>query len=333
MTQRRWLLKANSSLAQWITEKIGDEWITNLSQLKRIEPFAEDPASRESFRQIKLKNKKTLCELIEVVAGFQVNPDAIFDVHIKRLHEYKRQLLNVLHIIMLYTRLKDNPKIKMVPRVFIFGGKAAPGYFMAKLIIKLINCVAGVINHDEDINGMIKVVFFPNYSVSLAELIIPAADVSEQISTAGMEASGTGNMKLTLNGALTVGTLDGANIEIREEVGNDNIFIFGMTAQEIEETRHSGRYNPWEHYERNVEIKRILDLTFSNFFSLHDPGIFEPIRKSLLEYGDPYFVLADLPSYAQCQSRVEKLYRNPDEWNRKAILNVAPCGKVLVPIG
>ena len=327
VTQRRWLLKANTPLADWITQKIGDDWITNLEHLRKLEQFANDADCRESFRQIKLKNKRTLCTLIEVIAGIQVNPDAIFDVQIKRLHEYKRQLLNVLHIVMLYTRLKDNPNIDIVPRVFIFAGKAAPGYFMAKLIIKLINCVAEVINKDEDINDKLKVIFFPNYGVSLAELIIPAAEVSEQISTAGMEASGTGNMKLTLNGALTIGTLDGANIEIREEVGDDNIFIFGLNAQEIEEYRRSGNYNSWDYYHSKPEIKRVLDLTFSNFFSLHNPGIFDPIYKSLLDYGDPYFVLADLLSYAECQSKVEQLYRNHDEWNRKAILNVARVGK------
>ena len=327
VTQRRWLLKANPLLGDWITEKIGSDWITNLDALKRLEPFSEDAECRERFRQIKLENKKKLCELIEIEAGFQVNPEAIFDVHIKRLHEYKRQLLNVLHIIMLYQRLKENPDTKMIPRVFIFAGKAAPGYFMAKLIIKLINSVANVINHDEDIDDKIKVVFFPNYSVSLAELIIPAADLSEQISTAGMEASGTGNMKLTLNGALTIGTLDGANIEIREEVGKENIFIFGLTAQEVDEFRRNGSYNPGEYCANNPEISRTLNLLFSNFFSLHDPGIFEPIRKSLLDYGDYYFVLRDLLSYSECQSKVETLYRNRNKWNRKAILNVARVGK------
>lgn len=327
VTQRRWLLKANTPLADWITQKIGNEWITDLNHLRKLEPLAKNSRSREEFQQIKLKKKKILCDLIEVIAGVQVNPEAIFDVQIKRLHEYKRQLLNVLHIIMLYLRLKNNPDFDMIPRVFIFAGKAAPGYFMAKLTIKLINCVASVINQDEDIHDKIKVIFFPNYGVSLAELIIPAAEISEQISTAGMEASGTGNMKMTLNGALTMGTLDGANIEIQEEVGHDNIFIFGLTAQEIEEYRRSGKYNPREYYENNLEIKRTLDLTFSNFFSLHDPGIFEPIRKSLLDYGDPYFVLADLQSYVDCQSQAEKLYRNRDEWNRKAILNVARVGK------
>ncbi len=327
ITQRRWLLKANPELAAWITEIVGDGWITGLDTLRSLESVAKAKASREQFGKIKRNNKVHLASLIKRDLDMIVNPDAIFDVHIKRFHEYKRQLLNVLHIVMLYNRLKEDPTLDMVPRVFIFSGKAAPGYYMAKLVIKLIHSVANVINRDREIDGKIKVVFFPNYGVSLAESIIPAADVSEQISTAGMEASGTGNMKLALNGALTVGTYDGANIEILEEVRKENIFIFGLKADKIEAHRNNGSYDPIALYNSDSEIRRVVDLTFSNFFCLNDPDMFKPIKKSLLDYGDQYFVLADLPAYADCQRHVERVYRKPDQWNKKAILNVARVGK------
>ena len=327
ITQRRWLLRSNPLLAAAITEKIDNSWITNLNDLRKLEKYANDPKFQKKFANIKLENKRILAGYIKRELGITVNPKAIFDVQIKRFHEYKRQLLNLLHIIMLYNRLKENPDLDIVPRVFIFAGKAAPGYFMAKLIIKFINCVANVINSDDEIKDKIKVIFLPNYSVSMAEVIIPATEVSEQISTAGMEASGTSNMKMTLNGALTLGTMDGANIEILQEVGEENIFIFGLTAQEIEEIRLNKTYDPWYFYENDAEIKKTIDLSFSNFFSLHDHNLFDPIKKSLLDYGDNYFLMEDLRSYADCQLEVEKLYRDKSEWNRKAILNVARVGK------
>ncbi len=327
VTPRRWLLKANPLLAEWITDRIGTNWISELERLRELEEFLPDTECLDQLREIKLQNKRTLAEIIEREHGIKVNAEAIFDVHIKRFHEYKRQLLNVLHIIMLYRRLKANPGLSMVPRVFIFSGKAAPGYYMAKLTIKLIHCVAEVVNNDKTINDLIKVVFFPNYSVSLAEQIIPASDISEQISTAGMEASGTGNMKMALNGALTLGTLDGANIEIKEEVGDDNIFIFGLTAEEIAESRNNKSYDPVSYYENDPEIKQTLDLLFENFFSLHDPQLFEPLRKYFFDYGDYYYVLADFRSYADRHHDVELAYQSPNDWAGKALLNIARTGK------
>ena len=328
ITPRRWLLKANPHLAHWISEKIGEKWITDLEELRRLEPYADKAGELDSFRAIKLINKQRLATLIEAETGYRVNPEAIFDVHIKRLHEYKRQLLNILHTVILYCRLKRDPGYDFVPRVFIFGGKAAPGYFMAKQIIKLINAVGQVINEDDTIGDKLKVIFLPNYRVSLAERIIPASEISEQISTAGMEASGTGNMKLALNGALTIGTLDGANIEIQQEVGEDNIFIFGMNAEEIEALKNNGSYNPWNYYHQDAEIREALDLIFvKNFFSLHEPGKFDAISHALFDDGDKFFVLGDLRAYAECQNRVQELYRNQEEWNRKAILNVARVGR------
>ncbi len=327
VTPRRWLLSANPALAKWISDIIGREWICDLDQLRRLEKFAMIADQRDAFGAIKDANKLVLSRTIVNELGIEVDPKAIFDVHIKRFHEYKRQLLNALHIVMLYNRLKQNPQLDIMPRVFIFSGKAAPGYYMAKMIIKFIHSLAYVINQDEDINGRIKIVFFPNYSVSLAEKIIPAADISEQISTAGMEASGTGNMKMTLNGALTVGTLDGANIEIKDEVGDENIFIFGLKADEIETMRRNNSYNPYDYYHQYPEIKSTIDMAFSNYFCLHNPGLFEPIRRTLFDYGDRYFVLADLLAYAQAQSQADRLYRDRDEWNCKSLLNVARSGK------
>lgn len=327
ITPRRWLVKSNYGLANWISQRIGADWVKNLDQLKQLEPYAEESRSRDSFRQIKLANKQSLAKVIASETGIQVDPEAIFDVQVKRIHEYKRQLLNVLHIITLYNRLKTNANLDMVPRVFIFAGKAAPGYFMAKLIIKLINSVGDVINSDKSIRGKLKVVFLPNYGVSLAEKIMPAGDVSEQISTAGMEASGTGNMKLALNGALTVGTWDGANIEIAQEVGKENIFIFGLSAEEIMQYKQDHTYNPWDFYQQDEEIKHTIDLLFSNFFCLTEPGLFNPIRRALFDYGDTYFLLGDLRGYIDCQAKVEILYKDQQAWNQKAILNVARMGK------
>ncbi len=325
ITQRRWLLMANPRLSAWITEKIGKGWITNLSELKKLEAYIDNPEEVEKFARIKHQNKEDLAKLILASTGIQnINPHAIFDVQIKRMHEYKRQLLNILHVIMLYKRLKRVPDWDIVPRVFIFGGKAAPSYAMAKLIIKFINCVAYIINNDRSINNKLKVVFLPNYGVTMAERIIPAADVSEQISTAGMEASGTGNMKLSLNGALTIGTLDGANIEIMEEVGPENIFIFGLTTEEVTKLRPV--YNPYTYFENDKEIHDVIDLIMSNFFCLHRPGDFEMICNDLL-HNDHFMVMADLRAYADCQAKIDTAYRDHLDWHRMSILNVARMGK------
>ncbi len=325
ITPRRWLLKANPPLAQLITEAIGDRWITDLEELRKLERFADDAAFRERFRAAKRHNKQALARLIDGTLGVAVSPESLFDVQVKRLHEYKRQLLLVLFIVVLYNRLKCDPAAYIVPRTFIIGGKAAPGYAMAKLIIKLIHQVAGVVNSDSQVNEKLKVVFLPNYRVSLAEKIIPAANLSEQISLAGTEASGTGNMKFQLNGALTIGTLDGANVEILEEVGKDNIFIFGLTAQEVEQRRPL--YNPWDVYHADEEIRRAVRMIDRDFFSMMEPGIFRPITKSLLEGGDQYMLLADMRDYILTQERVDAAYQDRDAWDRKAIINVARAGK------
>ncbi|MFH1812423.1 MAG: glycogen/starch/alpha-glucan phosphorylase [Pseudomonadota bacterium] len=327
ITPRRWLRLANPELATLITSRIGDGWLTDLDKLKKLDSAAEDKVFRQAFRTIKFRNKERLARIIQQETGVVVSPEAIFDVQVKRLHEYKRQLMNTLHIIMLYNRLKKNPGLSMAPHVFIFGGKSAPGYFLAKLIVKLVHCLADVINSDDLLQGKLKVVFLPNYGVSMAEKIIPAADVSQQISTAGMEASGTGNMKFALNGALTVGTLDGANIEIREEVGPDNIFIFGLTADEVAERRADRHEHPARYYSNDEEIRETCDLLFRNFFNMDEPGIFEPLRQRILDNPDPFMNLADLRAYADAMERVDTLYRTPDEWDRRAILNVARMGK------
>ncbi len=324
ITPRRWLLKANPGLAGLISEAIGKKWITNLEELRNIERFASDKSFVEKFRKVKDRNKTALAAYIQQELGIVVSPQSIFDVQVKRLHEYKRQLLLVLYIIMLYNRIKDDASVDIVPRTFIFAAKAAPGFFMAKLIIKFIHQVADVINHDPQVANRLKVVFLPNYRVSLAERIIPAANLSEQISLAGTEASGTGNMKFQLNGALTIGTLDGANIEIKEEVGDDNIFIFGMTAEEVLAKRPS--YNPRAIYESDPAIRRTIDMIDKNYFSMVENGIFQPIVRSLLD-GDHYMLLADLRSYVETQEQVDKNYRNISLWDRKAILNVARSGK------
>ena len=325
ITPRRWLLKANPTLARLITEAIGDRWITDLDQLRNLESFLDDATFRQQFRAAKKQNKQNMAQQIAREMGLTVSPESLFDVHVKRLHEYKRQLLLVLWIVALYDRLKRNPALDVVPRTFIFGAKAAPGYAMAKLIIKLIHQVAEVINGDPQVSEKMKVVFLPNYRVSSAERIIPAADLSEQISLAGTEASGTGNMKMQLNGAITIGTLDGANVEILEEVGEENIFIFGLKASEVEQRRAT--YNPWDIYNHDEEIRRTITLIERDFFSMLEPGIFRPIVHSLLDGGDRYMLLADMRDYIQTQDRVDAAYRDVDAWDRKAILNVARAGK------
>lgn len=325
ITHRRWLLKANPPLSELITETIGDKWMTDLSEIKKLEDFTADKSFRERFSSAKLTNKKKLADFIKRKNNITVNPDSIFDVQVKRIHEYKRQLLNVLHIVQHYNRLKNNPNKSFVPRTFIFAGKAAPGYHIAKKIIKLINSVAYVINSDKNVQDKLKVVFLDDYSVSLAEKIIPAADLSEQISTAGFEASGTGNMKMMLNGAVTIGTLDGANIEILEQVGQDNIFIFGMTADEIVRLKNSG-YNPYTYYERNLDLKKVLDMIKHNYFSKAEPGIFNNLIDDLVYRKDDFCLLADFDTYAARQDEVNSVYKNQDEWIKMAILNTARSG-------
>ena len=325
ITPRRWLKTANPFLSEIITDKIGDRWVSNLDEIKKLEKFIKNKNFRENFRNAKWLNKKLLIQHIESEHDIKINPESMFDVQIKRFHEYKRQLLNVLHIITLYNRIKDNPNIDMVPRTVIFGGKAAPAYFAAKMIIKLINNVADVINNDPDVGDKLKVVFLKNYSVSLAERIIPASDLSEQTSTAGFEASGTGNMKFALNGAITIGTMDGANIEIREEVGEDNIFIFGLLANEVIQLKQSG-YNPSEYYRKNKNLKRVIDMISSNYFSKKEPGIFDDMIRGLMTV-DYYCLFADYQSYIDAQDKVSELYRDQEEWTKKAILNVARIGK------
>jgi starch phosphorylase len=325
VTPRRWLLAANPLLAEAISARIGDGWITDLSQLEQLVPLAEDAGFREEVRTIKQGNKDYLARYIEAEHRFPVDRKSIFDVQVKRLHEYKRQLLNLLHVVALYLRLKKEPQAAIVPRTFIFGGKAAPAYATAKLIIKLINAVADVVNADPEVNSKLRVVFLANYRVSLAERIFPASDLSEQISTAGKEASGTGNMKFALNGALTIGTLDGANVEMREEVGEDNFFLFGLKAHEVVELQHKG-YRPRDYYDNNPELKAVLDLIYSGFFEPAHPELFRPLIQSLLDV-DTYMLLADFHSYAECQEKVAKAFLDPSNWTRMAILNIAKMGK------
>jgi starch phosphorylase len=326
ITPRRWLYHANPMLSELISSRIGRNWIINLERLEKLEPLAEDAAFRREFLAVKKANKERLAEYIWEHVKVEVNPDSLFDVQVKRVHEYKRQLLNLLHVVTLYNRLRQDPGTDRVARTVIFAGKAAPGYYLAKLIIKLIHDVAEVVNNDPAIQGKLKVVFIPNYDVTSAGVIIPAADLSQQISTAGTEASGTGNMKLAINGALTIGTLDGANIEIRDEVGKGNIFIFGNTAAEIADLGRRG-YNPWDHYHGNGELKQVMDMIQAGYFCLDDPQRFQPIFDALIAQGDRYFLLADYPSYVECQEKVDALYRKPAEWAKKAILNVARMGK------
>ena len=327
ITQRRWLLKSNTELAGLITDTIGDAWVTNLDHLRELEPYSEDSKFQKKWARAKKNRKIKLTKFIRSECGVTVDPNSMFDVHVKRIHEYKRQLLNILHVIHFYHRIINNPGKRVVPRTVIFGGKAAPSYFKAKLIIRLINSVADVINNDTRADGILKVVFIPNYGVSLAERIIPAADLSEQISTAGTEASGTGNMKFALNGALTIGTLDGANIEIREEVGEENIFIFGMTAEEAEKERKNPRRSPKDIYTSNDEVRRTIHSIRNGFFCNGDKGEFRPLVDSLMDPHDPYLLLKDFEDYVRCQKEVSRAYRDEKIWWRKSILNVARIGK------
>ncbi len=324
VTPRRFVKLANPQLAELITETIGDGWLTDLERLKQLEPHAEDAAFRARWRQVKQQNKQTLAELIAERTGYTVSPDAMFDIMVKRLHEYKRQLLKTLHIITLYNRIKADPNVDLVPRVVYFGAKAAPGYRVAKLIIKLINSVGALINQDEAVGDKLKVVFPPNFNVTLAERIYPAADLSEQISTAGTEASGTGNMKFALNGALTIGTLDGANIEIRDLVGAENFFLFGLTEEQVTATRAAG-YNPRRYYDTIPALKQALDQIAAGHFSPHEPDLFRPLVDGLLGH-DHYLVLADYQAYVERQDELEAVYRDQERWTRISILNTARCG-------
>jgi starch phosphorylase len=325
VTPRRFMVASNPRLTALVSGKIGDSWVKQLDDLRKLERFVEDPGFRSEVQRIKQANKQDLAAYIQKRTGDVVNPESLFDIQVKRLHEYKRQHLNVLHIITLYNRLKHNPQGEIVPRTFIFGGKAAPGYFMAKLIIKLINSVGQVLKEDADVRDRLKVVFLPDYNVKQARWIYPAADLSEQISTAGYEASGTSNMKFALNGALTVGTLDGANIEIRNEVGAENFFLFGLTAEEVREKKAAG-YQPMEYYHANPDLREVIDLISSGHFSHGDTNLFRPLVDSLMKY-DPYMVLADYGAYIDCQEGVSQAYKDKDHWTRMSILNTARVGK------
>jgi starch phosphorylase len=325
VTPRRWLHGANPEMTGAITEVIGDRWITDLSQLAQLKPFAEDAGARQGFLKSKRDAKVRFANWLKSTSGKIVDPATIFDCHIKRIHEYKRQLLNALRIVIFYNRLRENPNMEVVPRTFFFAGKAAPAYHLAKLIIKFINNLAGAIDGDPAVRGRLNVVFLPEYNVSLAERLIPASDVSNQISTAGYEASGTSNMKFMMNGALTVGTRDGATIEMAEEAGEENMFLFGLNAEQVENSR--SWYSPYWHYNYEPETRAALDLIFSDHFSRNEPGIFEPLRQTLLTGGDHYMHLADLTAYVQAQERLGALYSEPGAWAHKAILNVASSGK------
>jgi starch phosphorylase len=325
VTPRRWLLLANPPLARTITEAIGDEWITDLSQLRKLKPLANDKNLHAAFLKAKREAKCQFADWLKSTSGQIVDPDTILDCQVKRIHEYKRQLLNALRIVVLYNRLRKNPDLKMPPRTFVFSGKAAPAYQLAKLIIKFINNLAGTVDGDPIVRGRLRVLFVPEYNVSLAEKLIPASDVSNQISTAGYEASGTSNMKFMMNGALTIGTRDGATIEMAEEAGEENFFLFGLTAEQVEGS--GSWYNPRWHYDNEPETRAALDLIFSNYFSRNEPGVFEPLRDTLLTHGDHYMHLADLKSYLEADQRLLELYADPDAWARKAILNVAGSGK------
>ena len=332
ITQRRFLLHGNPLLANWVTGKIGDEWITNLPHIEKLAVYADDERCRREFMNIKYNNKLRLVEYIKQHNGIDVDPRSIFDVQVKRLHEYKRQLLNILHVMHLYNQLRMNPDMDFYPRTFIFGAKASAGYRRAKAIIKLINSVADVVNNDKSIKGKLKVVFIENYRVSNAEWIFAAADVSEQISTASKEASGTGNMKFMLNGAVTLGTMDGANVEIVEEVGADNAFIFGLSSDEVINYENNGGYDPREIYNTDQDIRLVLTQLVNGFYSPEDPEQFRELYNSLLdrnggERADQYFILKDFRSYEAAQKRVEEAYRDEDRWARMAILNVAKSGK------
>ena len=332
ITQRRFLLHANPLLANWITDRIGDDWITDLGHLKKLEIFVNDEKAQHEFMNIKHQNKVRLAKYISEHNGISIDTRSIFDIQIKRLHEYKRQLLNILHIMYLYNKLKENPHMEFYPRTFIFGAKAAAGYKIAKLTIKLINNVADVINNDHSIDGKIKVVFIEDYKVSNAEILISAADVSEQISTASKEASGTGNMKFMLNGAITIGTMDGANVEIVEEVGEDNAFIFGMSSDEVIEHEKLRDYNPMDIFNSDQDLRQVLMQLINGFYSNNDTELFRDLYNSLLntestQYADTYFILKDFESYKKAQERVEAAYRDEKGWARSALINVANAGK------
>ena len=324
VTPRRWLLLANPALARTITDAIGDKWVTDLDRLRRLEPLADDPGFRDAIRKAKREAKVQFAAWLRATSGATVDPDAIFDCQVKRIHEYKRQLLNALRIVVLYNRLRENPGMGMHPRTFFFAGKAAPAYQLAKLVIKFLNNLAGTIDGDPAVRGRIRVLFLPEYCVSLAERLIPASDVSNQISTAGYEASGTSNMKFMMNGALTVGTRDGATIEMAQEAGEENFFLFGLSAEQVSGSR--GWYNPHWHYDNEPETRTALDLVFSDHFSRYEQGIFAPLRDVLLTH-DHYMHLADLASYLEADRRLLELYADPEEWARKAIRNVAASGK------
>jgi starch phosphorylase len=325
VTPRRWLLLANPALARTITSAIGDGWTTDLNQLRKLKPLAGDKGLRDAVRQAKRQAKARFADWLKSVHGVTVDADTMFDCQVKRIHEYKRQLLNALRVVVLYNRLRENPGLQVAPRTFLFAGKAAPAYRLAKLIIKFINNLAGTLDDDPAVRGRLKVLFLPDYNVSLAERLIPASDVSQQISTAGYEASGTSNMKFMMNGALTVGTRDGATIEMAEEAGEENFFLFGLTAEQVQNGRAS--YSPHWHYDHDPETRAALDLIAANHFSRHEPGVFAPLHDTLLAKGDYYRHLADLNSYLAADRRVVELYANPDAWAGKAILNVAGAGK------
>jgi glycogen phosphorylase len=325
VTPRRWLLLANQPLARAITEAIGDGWITDLGQLAKLKPLAADRGLHDAFHKAKREAKSEFANWLKATSDQTVDPDTIFDCHVKRIHEYKRQLLNALRVVVLYNRLRENPNLEMAPRTFLFAGKAAPAYQLAKLIIKFINNLAGTIDGDPAMRDRLKVLFLPEYDVSLAERLIPASDVSNQISTAGYEASGTSNMKFMMNGALTIGTRDGATIEMAEEAGEENFFLFGLTAEQVAGSR--GWYNPRWHYDNEPETRAALDLIFSDHFSRYEPGVFAPLRDTLLTHGDHYMHLADLKSYLEADQGLRELYADPNAWARKAILNVAGSGK------
>jgi starch phosphorylase len=325
VTPRRWLLMSNPALSHTISDAIGHDWMTDLSQLKKLKPLVDDPALRQAFLNAKREAKSQFSDWLKRTSGETVDPDSIFDCQIKRIHEYKRQLLNALRIVVLYNRLRENPNLDMAPRTFFFSGKAAPAYQLAKVIIKFINNLAGTIAGDSAVRGRLKVLFLPDYSVSLAERLIPSSDVSNQISTAGYEASGTSNMKLMMNGALTIGTRDGATIEMAEEAGEENFFLFGLTAEQVAASR--GWYSPRWHYDNEAETRAALDLIFSNYFSRYEPGAFGPLREALLAHGDYYMHLADLKSYLEADKRLCDLYADSMGWSRKALLNIAGSGK------
>jgi starch phosphorylase len=325
VTQRRWLLQSNPQLSKLVTEVVGDGWRTDLLKIKGLEAVVDDASFQERFAAIKRANKVRLSQLVEARCGVKFDPDSLFDSQIKRIHEYKRQLLNLLHVITQYNRLRDGGAVDALPRCVIIAGKAAPGYFLAKLIIRLINDVAAVVNNDPRTRGRLSLCFLPNYNVSSAEIIIPGTDLSEQISTAGTEASGTGNMKFALNGALTIGTLDGANIEIKDAVGDPNIFIFGKTADEVSDMRAHG-YRPWDFYNNDADLRRAIDMIGQGFFCPDDPNRYRPVHDTLLGNGDHYFLMADYRDYIETQARVDARYTNAKSWTRSAILNVANVG-------